>query len=378
MNSSLKLEDVKKIAVLRAGALGDLIVTLPAFHALRQTYPQAEIVLLGEPWQKKFFVPGRADIDRVVEVPMLPGIRTAPADKDEWVDMQSFLDQLREERFDIAVSFQGKGISANPLLSKAGARLTVGTRCPEAETLDRTLNYYYYQHEVMRYLEIVGLAGAYTEETEPKVNILEEDMHEAGIFLAGFEQKRFVLLNPFAKDIRRMWPVEHYIQLAGLLSEEGIEAVFTGALADRALIQSLIIDKMKSPAVNVCGISFGGLAALASEALLMICPDTGPLHLAQAVRCPTVGIYWAPNLINWGPLTRNIHRPVISWNLECPYCGIIPNNPYPFEPSAACSHEVSFVNSITVNDVMEAARPLLVMKKQGSNRHTKEELIYNQ
>jgi ADP-heptose:LPS heptosyltransferase len=377
MNSSWKLEDVKKIAVLRAGALGDLIVTLPAFHALRQTYPQAEIVLLGEPWQKKFLVNGRAHIDRVVVVPVLPGIRTAPAQKDEWVDAQTFFDQLRQERFDIAISFQGKGISANPFLRTAGATVTVGTWCPEAEALDRTLNYYYYQHEVMRYLEIVRLAGASTPETEPKLNILEDDKREATIFLPGFEQKRFVLLNPIARDVRRMWPVEHYIHLADLLSEKGIEAVFTGAHADSDLIQSLI-SKMKSPATNVCGISFGGLAALASEALLMISPDTGPLHLAQAVKCPTVGIYWAPNLINWGPLSRNIHRPVISWNLDCPYCGVVPNNPYPFEPSMACSHEVSFVNNITVTEVMEAARPLLIMKKQRNSRRTEEELIYNQ
>jgi ADP-heptose:LPS heptosyltransferase len=378
MDSSGKFEDVKKIAVLRAGALGDLIVTLPAFHALRKTYPQAEIVLLGEPWQKKFLVNGRADIDRVVVVPELPGVRSAPAQKDEPVDMDIFFNQLRQERFDIAISFQGKGISANPFLKKAGAKITVGTWCPEAETLDRSLNYYYYQPEVMRYLEIVRLAGASTPETEPKINIMEEDRREAGIFLSGFQQRRFVLLNPLARDVRRMWPVEHYTRLADLLIEEGIEPVFTGALADRALIQSFIIDKIKSSAVNVCGISFGGLAALASEALLMICPDTGPLHLAQAVECPTVGIYWAPNLINWGPLFRDIHRPVISWNLTCPYCGVIPNNPYPFEPSSECSHEVSFVNNVTVTDVMETARPLLTMKKQRNNRRTEEELIYNE
>jgi ADP-heptose:LPS heptosyltransferase len=92
----------------------------------------------------------------------------------------------------------------------------------------------------------------------------------------------------------------------------------------------------------------------------MISADTGPLHLARAVNTPTVGIYWAPNLINWGPVTRNIHRPVVSWNMACPYCGIVPNNPYPFEPqTAACKHEVSFVRDITVDEVLEAAGSIL-------------------
>ena len=45
--SRMQLENVKKIAVLRANAIGDFIFTLPALQALRQTYPKAEIRLLG-------------------------------------------------------------------------------------------------------------------------------------------------------------------------------------------------------------------------------------------------------------------------------------------------------------------------------------------
>jgi hypothetical protein len=46
-----KLEDVRKIAVLRAGGLGDAIFTLPALWALKETYPESDITLLGGPLQ---------------------------------------------------------------------------------------------------------------------------------------------------------------------------------------------------------------------------------------------------------------------------------------------------------------------------------------
>ncbi|MBC8033028.1 MAG: glycosyltransferase family 9 protein [Chitinophagaceae bacterium] len=140
--------------------------------------------------------------------------------------------------------------------------------------------------------------------------------------------------------------------------------MFCGAPADRNSVDA-IISEMTQPAINLCGkISLGGLAALISAARLVIGPDTGPLHLARAVSTPTVGMYWAPNLINWGPLTRKLHVPLISWNLPCPLCGIIPNEPYPFEPTGNCSHAVSFVRDIHVEEVLRAVENILSTENQ--------------
>ena len=51
---SIIVKNVKKIAILRAKALGEFIVTLPAINALRKAYPQSEIILLGKKWHKDF------------------------------------------------------------------------------------------------------------------------------------------------------------------------------------------------------------------------------------------------------------------------------------------------------------------------------------
>jgi len=68
-----KLKNIQKIAVLRANALGDFIVTLPALHAIRKAYPNAELVLLGRPWHKEFLVPQRSPVDRVLVVKQQAG-----------------------------------------------------------------------------------------------------------------------------------------------------------------------------------------------------------------------------------------------------------------------------------------------------------------
>ncbi|MBA2760423.1 MAG: glycosyltransferase family 9 protein [Segetibacter sp.] len=354
------INNVKKIAVLRANALGDFIVTLPAFKAIQNTYPNAEIILLGKPWHKAFLVEGRSPVDRVIVVPVKKGIRNEVNQMEKAAETEQFFEDMEQEQFDIAISFQGNGNSANPFVKRLAARYTAGLWTEGAERLDRCLNYYYYQSETLRYLEVASLIGATPLNFEPEINVLEEDKKEIRHFLSEVGNKPFIALHPVATDIRRMWPVENYAGLADILQQKGFQIVFTGSADDRKVADGIIAD-MKQPAFNVCGnLTLGGLAALLAEAALMVSADTGPLHLARAVNTPTVGIYWAPNLINWGPVTRNIHRPVVSWNMPCPFCGVIPYNPYPFEPvTTDCKHEVSFVRDVTVVAVMEAVESLL-------------------
>jgi ADP-heptose:LPS heptosyltransferase len=56
-------------AVLRANALGDLVLTLPALQALRETFPAAELTLVSRSWQREFFRGRNGPVDRVEVVP---------------------------------------------------------------------------------------------------------------------------------------------------------------------------------------------------------------------------------------------------------------------------------------------------------------------
>jgi ADP-heptose:LPS heptosyltransferase len=357
------LKNIKKIAILRANALGDFIVTLPAIQAIGRTYPEAEIVLLGKPWHQHFLIPGRSPVDRVIVVPVMKGIRDEINECENLEEQEMFFDKMQKEHFDIAIHFQGNGISANPFINRLNAGMTAGIACESAESIDKSIPFYYYQSEVLRYLEVARLIDAKTDDWEPSMNVLSGDQEEIKGLLSFLDNKPFVVLHPFVLDIRRTWPVENYAPLADWLKEKNIEVVFTGSKDDCKGVEE-IISMMNHKAINASGLlSLGGLAAILMQATLVIAADTGPLHLARAVNTPTVGIYWAPNLINWGPLSRSIHRPVISWNMACPFCGIIPNHPYPFLPQNNCTHNVSFVRDITVGAVKEAVEELLFEKK---------------
>jgi ADP-heptose:LPS heptosyltransferase len=271
---------------------------------------------------------------------------------------------MQKEHFDVAIHFHGNGVSANQFINRLNAGFTVGLTSEKAEKIDRAIHFYYYQSEVIRYLEVASLIHAKPVSFEPQLNVLNEDVEEVKGLFSLLDKKPFVVLHPFATDIRRAWPAENYVPLADWFCEQNMEVVFTGSKEDNAEVENMI-SKMKHKAINTCGtVNLGGLAALLQKARLVIGGDTGPVHLARAVNTPTVGIYWAPNLINWGPLSRSIHRPVVSWNMQCPFCGEVPNAPYPFEPQNGCEHKVSFVKDISVEEVKQAASELLVKNKK--------------
>lgn len=161
-----------------------------------------------------------------------------------------------------------------------------------------------------------------------------------------------VALHPGAGDPRRRWSPRHFARVADALSAAGARVVLTGA-GDEAHLVEGVLAATRAPAVNTCGrLSIGGLAGLLSRCALVVSNDSGPLHLGAAVGARTVGIYWCGNAITAGTLSRTRHRPVLSWRLCCPVCGVNCME-------ASCEHRASFVDDVTPEQVLEEARALL-------------------
>ncbi|CAA9892270.1 ADP-heptose:LPS heptosyltransferase [Candidatus Methylobacter favarea] len=349
-----------KIAVLHAKALGDFIVTLPALAAIKETYPHAELVLLAKPWVKKFLAARPSVIDRVISVPALSAGLNKPINSAE---VELFCAAMKTEKFDIILHMQGDGRTVNSFINKLGAGLTAGMRNPPAEPLDRFIPYVHYQNEVLRNLEIAALIGAYTSKLEPQVEVTQSDEQEAAPVRAVIKGRPYVVIHAGADDIRRLWPASKFAGVADSLIKKGYEIVLTGMPKETEIVTN-VMRAMNGAAILCTSLELGGLAALLQNSALVISNDTGPLHLARAVGASTVGIFWAPNVLNWGPLSRSRHRLAISWRLECPQCRIKPVSPWPFQPVRPdCDHPYSFVENIPVAEVLEPALELLSAAK---------------
>ncbi|MEH0819256.1 MULTISPECIES: glycosyltransferase family 9 protein [unclassified Micromonospora] len=354
-----RVPDVRRIAVLRANALGDFIFALPALESLRAAYPEAEIVLLGAPWHAKLWRDRPGPVDRVLVIPPAPGIRD-PGPDEPPASMDDFLERTAKEGIDLALQIHGGGGNSNPLINRLGARVTAGLRAEDAPPLDRWMRYVYYQHEVIRYLEVVALVGAPATTVIPTLAVTDADRAEARAVLGEPERPR-VALHPGATDSRRRWPAARFGEVARSLHHDGYEVLVTGTPAERELVDEVVVAAGVPVRPQVGTLSLGGLAAAYAECALVVSNDTGPLHLAGAVGTSTVGIYWLGNLINGATPLRARHRPIASWTTHCPVCGVdCTPGIYPHRPGDGdCPHRDSFVTDVPVVEVLEAAAELL-------------------
>ncbi|WP_341718629.1 glycosyltransferase family 9 protein [Micromonospora sp. FIMYZ51] len=354
-----RVPDVARIAVLRANALGDFIFVLPALEALRAAYPAAEIVLLGAPWHAALWRDRPGPVDRVLVVPPAPGIRAA-TDGEATAGIVDFLADVRAEHFDLALQLHGGGANSNPLVAALGARVTAGLRAEDAPPLDRWLRYVYYQPEVIRYLEVAALVGAPATTIIPTLAVTDPDRAEARRVLGAPERPR-VALHPGATDTRRRWPTDRFAGVARVLHADGYQVLVTGTPAEQDVVDEVVAAAGVPIRPLVGTLSLGGLAACYADCALVISNDTGPLHLAAAVGAPTVGIFWVGNLITTATALRGRHRPIISWTVHCPVCGVdCTPGIYPHRPGdGECPHRDSFVTDVPVAEVLEAARELL-------------------
>ncbi|KAB8196674.1 glycosyltransferase family 9 protein [Nonomuraea phyllanthi] len=343
------VEGVERIAVLRANALGDFLLALPALDALRRAYPAARLTLLATAWHADFLRGRPGPVDDVVVLPPIPGVS---AEEGGHPAPEGLCEELRARRFDLAVQIHGGGRHSNPFISGLGARVTAGMRAPGARPLDRWVPYTAYHHETLRFLQVAALVGAPGGDgLEPRVAVTADDRAELARVL-GEPPPGLVAVHPGARDPRRRWPVERFAEVADRL---GRPVAVTGTPKEEGLVAG-VVEAMRRPAIPVVGtLGIGGLAALYERCDLVIANDTGPRHLAAAVGTPTVAVYWCGNLITYGPLTRTRHRPVVSWTTACPTCGADGMDP----GAARCPHDPSWVRDVPVDGVMEQVHDLL-------------------
>jgi ADP-heptose:LPS heptosyltransferase len=303
----------RRIAILRALQLGDLMCAVPAFRALRRALPDAGITLVGLPWASSFVNRFQHYLDNFIEFPGFPGFPEQPVQVER---IPAFLSQMQDHNFDLAIQMQGSGAISNSLVELLGAQRSAGFYLPGQYCPDEDLYTPYPVHisEVERNLQLVEFLGIPKQRDHKEFPIFQQDWEDFRALSNkyGLETGTYAVIHPGARSIDRRWPTAWFAAVADGLAERGLRIILTGT-SEEAHIVSTVISQMRTQATDLSGkTSVGCLAILLNHSRLLVCNDTGISHIADALQIPSIVLFTASEPTRWAPHDQVLHR-VIAW-----------------------------------------------------------------
>lgn len=315
---------MKNVLVVSVNWLGDVIFSTPVYAAIKKAHPHVRITALC--------VPRVADV-----LGMCPSVDEVMVYDEDGEDRPlirklSLIRRLSQKRFD-AVFILRKSFSRTLLTYLAGIPLRSGyaakswrglfTHVAVPPDLDRV-------HRSDAYLKVVETVGIAIEDRQCRLSVSEQSMGMARDWLTrnGWKGGRLIALNTGGNWDLKQWPPAKFAELARKISEQKMgELLFTGGPSDESRVQSIIREAGVS-AINAAGSTgLTELAAILSQVRVLVTADSGPIHLANALGTPVIGLFGPTRPEVTGP--RGTGRSIIiqkdsgcnrtpCYYLECP------------------------------------------------------------
>jgi ADP-heptose:LPS heptosyltransferase len=302
-------EPPRRVQVLRALQLGDLLVAVPTLRALRRAWPDTRIELIGLPWSRALLERLPGYLDDVVEFPGWPGVPERDVDPSR---AAAFLARATSDPADLAIQLHGSGVVTNSFVALLGARRTAGRFAPGALVPDAEL-FVAHDDELSErdgMLSVLAPLGIEHAGGELEVLVLERDRAElrdgpASALSGG----AYAVVHPGSSTPSRRWPATSFAEVADALADH-LPVVVTGTDREHDVVDATI-GAMRRPAIDLAGrTSLGGLFALVEGAAVVVSNDTGVAHVADALRTPSVVVFTSADPAKWGPADRRLHRVV--------------------------------------------------------------------
>lgn len=285
-----------RILIVKLGSIGDIVHTLPSLAAIRRAQPDAEVSWVVEQRTSEILRDNPL-LDRLIEIDT-KALRRGLMSGETLRAPRRQLRLLRASAFDLALDFQGL-IKSAMVARLSGARRIYGfgrnaLREPASRLLlHQTVKIPKHSHVIRKNLTLVEAALGIPvplDESDLEFPIALDENHEREALEAAGTDARYAILNPGGGWPTKLWSAEKFGALADeLWNHFGLKSLVTAGpgeseLAERALSSS------RSGAARTVSVSLKGFCALAKNARVYVGGETGPTHLAIAMRTPVVGL----------------------------------------------------------------------------------------
>ncbi len=331
----------EKILIVKLSSLGDIVHTLPAFKALRDNFLESKICWVVEKNGAEIL----KSLEKLDEIVIFDTLnwRKKPFSPETLKGLRESIKKIRKS-FDLAIDFQGTLKSSFiTFISSAKEKIGFGKR-----NLREPISSIFYTkmavtvpentHIIlknMKLLEAIGIKKNLPEFPELKVNAdLPQDLK--------FDRDRLIILNGGGGWETKIWVKGRWRELALKIKEMGFEPLFLwGNTAEmKKMEEESRGEILLAPFLNI-----PQLMKLLSLSRLLISGDTFPLHIADALGIPVVGIYGPSSPWRNGPISKN--SKVVFQELSCSFCY-----------KRKCKN-VKCMESIDVESVLEKVKEIL-------------------
>ena len=340
----INLPDVPRILITRTDRIGDLVLTTPLFKALREKFPKVWIAALVF-LEHHEIVQDNPYLDEVI-------LYDKKGSERGLLGQFRLSQKLRSKKFDAVI--HGHGTNRMHLAAwLAGIPVRIGyeRRAPWTLTHVHPYNKKEGKKQEAEYLfELLELFGV-TPPGEiitffPVTDRSVRSIENLRVFHKIPHDLPWIVLNPSASDVTKIWPAERFAELAVRIQKYSPSVFLAiGTSKDRPIIGRLI-KNASVPVFDLSGkLSLGMLGALLKRSALLVSNDSGPVHIATAVGTPVVSIFgrYEPGLgpKRWQPLGKNSR--VVAKDVSR-----IP----------ASERQFTYIDEIAVEDVYTAVRDL--------------------
>jgi heptosyltransferase-2/heptosyltransferase-3 len=348
----------QRILIIRPDHIGDLLLTTPAIHALKQALPHAEVHVLAGPWAANL-LQSSTDVDQVLTV-RFPGFDRASTKQRPLQPYTLLLKtsrQLRAIGYSAAVVMRPDHWWGAFLAHAAGIRERIGYALPEvAPFLTRAIPFAP-THAVRQSLRLVEhITGTITDDaarlTLP-VTLDDAQFVDDWLEALALPEKRLVCIHAGAGTWVKQWEAARWAQVADALSEHfDVHVIFTGTSSEKPIIEQ-VLGQARLRHTSAAGVmGLGSLAALYQRSALVIGCDSGPMHIAAAVDTPTVTLFGPANPAEFAPWGDRERHLLLMSSIACRPCRVLDwgDDPPAYHPC---------LRDITVHDVLATASRLL-------------------
>ena len=312
----------KKIVIRAPNWIGDSILALPAMADLKRNFPESEIWVAANAWVRDLFWMEES-FEGIISLPEQNSLKNFNLSSRKLREFSFDLGILLTNSFGSALLFYLAKIPQRWGYKRDSRGFLLTRGVPVQNRTNRS-------HQVHYYLDLLSGLGLKNYTTELNLSLDQKELAGVKEWLESLNidtKKPIIIINPGAfYGPAKRWPETKYSELASLLQEKNnAQILIIGSETEIPLAEHIATDMRVKPFILAGQTSLAQLASVISFSSIFISNDSGPMHLANALKIPVIAIFGPTEPLRTGPYQDPyilFHKGAPCWPCsyrECPF-----------------------------------------------------------